>query len=241
MNSISFRNSANLLAIAGVGILLAFAIPRHMGAQEEERTAGGGFGATTAGTSVTHEGEKKAEAEKVVPPFVEAVTSDEFRSISMNLPLSSGLHFEVNYFGGEHANVGEVGGAWKFGLGKSVALMPGFGVLFGTDMNTAPALTFRWMVEKDWFVTEGHFVQSLRKSEHGHYEGIWDGNHVSVRWERLEVGPTWERIRFREEEEWKRGGRMGVRIFRNVTAVLFVLAPGKAEFRGGIVLHPGKE
>lgn len=67
---------------------------------------------------------------------------------------------------------------------------------------------------------------------------ISDGNHLSVRWKRLTIGGTWEHIHFREGDEWKGGGRLAVRLLPRLPAVLYVLGPGRAEWRGGVVIHP---
>lgn len=66
---------------------------------------------------------------------------------------------------------------------------------------------------------------------------ISDGSHASVRWKRLTAGGTWEHIHFRETE-WKGGGRLGIRLLRRVSAILYILGPGKTEWRGGILIHP---
>ena len=67
---------------------------------------------------------------------------------------------------------------------------------------------------------------------------ISDGNHVSARWKRMTLGGTWEHIAFREGDEWKWGGRLAIRILPRVSGILYVLAPGRAEWRGGILIHP---
>ena len=70
---------------------------------------------------------------------------------------------------------------------------------------------------------------------------ISDGNHVSGRWKRLTIGGTWEHIQFREGDEWKGGGRLALRLFPRVSAILYVLGPGRAEWRGGFLIHPEEE
>jgi hypothetical protein len=105
-------------------------------------------------------------------------------------------------------------------------------------------------------VTQGLVVQGLRdtpvfgEEEGGEHNGedpepvssvrptISDGNHVSARWKRLTVGGTWEHIQFREGDEWKGGGRLGVRLLPRLSAILYVLGPGRTEWRGGILIHP---
>jgi hypothetical protein len=51
------------------------------------------------------------------------------------------------------------------------------------------------------------------------------------------VGPSWEHIHLREEDEWKWGGRVAVRLARNVTAQLFTLTPGRTEWRAGLLVR----
>jgi len=182
---------------------------------------------------------KEGPSERMSPE-VEAVASGSFRSVSYVQPLVRRLNFEGHYFGTEGADVGEVGASWGFRFGPSVVLSPGFGVLFGSGEKTGPAFTFRWAVEKSRFVSEGLLVQALRKSDGGKHDSIWDGNHASVRWKRLTVGPSWEHLRFREEDEWKWGGRAAFRLARKASFVLYVLAPGRTEFRGGVILHTAR-
>jgi len=181
-------------------------------------------------------------------PEVEFVASDVFRSGSYIQPIWKRAHFEGHYFGGQ-TNVGYTGGSWAFRV-KELVLAPGLGVSFGDDhFTTTPAVAFRWEFEKSWFVTQGLVFQCFRKSplekeEEGGHEAvvedirptISDGNHVSVRWKRVTLGGTWEHIQFREEE-WKGGGRLAIRLVRHVSAVLYVLGPGRAEFRAGVLIR----
>ncbi|HYI97661.1 MAG TPA: hypothetical protein VEX68_29245 [Bryobacteraceae bacterium] len=53
-----------------------------------------------------------------------------------------------------------------------------------------------------------------------------------------DLGGAWEHIAFREGDEWKWGGRLAIRILPRVSGILYVLAPGRAEWRGGILIHP---
>ena len=188
-------------------------------------------------------------------PEIEALISNEFRTVSYVQPIYRGLHFEGHYFGvkreieGEHGatfstephheyvDVATLGASWSFSLGEHVKLIPGFGVYLGDDQRTAPAFTFRWDIEKGWLISQGLFVASLRDLEDR--VSIWDGNHVSVRWKRLQIGPSWERIHTRDENEWKGGVRGSVRIARHLSVAAFVLAP-KFEFRAGVIIHPGE-
>ncbi len=183
------------------------------------------------------------------------VASDVFRSGSYVQPIWRGLGFEGHYFGGEAADVGFTGGSYTIGIGGlKVAL--GAAVAFGSnEFTTMPAFSFRWDYEKGWFVTQGLAVQGFRQTpmfqeeESEHHETpsepapsvrptITDGNHLSVRWKRLTIGGAWEHIHFREGDEWKGGGRLALRLLPRVSAVLYVLGPGQAEWRGGVVIHP---
>ncbi len=82
-------------------------------------------------------------------------------------------------------------------------------------------------------------LKSLGELEEFGHPSTCDGDHVSVRWKRLEVGPSWERIHRREENEWKVGGRVAFRILRHVSSGMFALAPD-TEVRGGIITHPAR-
>ena len=190
-----------------------------------------------------HEGPGAFEAE--------FTASDSFRSATYLQPLWRGLGFAGYYFGGTETDTGFTGASWKF-AGHGLKLSPAFGVVFGSNrFATSPAVTLRWEYEHAWFVTEGLIVQGFRETPVFREEGlepssfvrptISDGNHLSARWRRLTIGGSWEYIHFREGDEWKGGGRLGARLFPRVSAVLYVFGPGKAEWRGGILIHPPKE
>jgi hypothetical protein len=220
--------------------------PPHGGGKPAEHASGGG----KAGAA--HEGPEAFEAEYVF--------SDVFRSGSYIQPLWKALSFEGHYFGGKAADTGFTGGSWTFRLGE-LKLSPGFGVLFGSKgFATTPSVSFRWDYERGWFVSQGLIVQGFRDSpvfreeEEGGHEShgestpvgyvrptISDGNHVSARWKRLTVGGSWEHIQFREGDEWKGGPRVGVRILPRLSAVLYLLYPGRAEWRAGVLVHPKHE
>jgi hypothetical protein len=203
------------------------------------------------------ENEKSFEAE--------FVASDIFRSGSLILPLVRRLGFEGHYFGGEETDTGFTGVSWTFAW-KELKLIPGFGVVFGSnEFTTSPAFSFRWEYERKWFITQGLVIQSFRDTpifeeegegaEHNEHEDvpsshepvgfvrptISDGNHVSARWRRLTIGGTWEHIAFREGSEWKGGGRLAIRILPRVSGILYVLAPGRTEWRGGILIHSAEK
>ena len=183
----------------------------------------------------------------------EFAASDIFRSGSYTQPIWRGLGFEGHYFGGETTDVGFAGASYTFRLG-GLKLSPGAGVLFGSNKTTtSPAIGFRLDYEKAWFVTQALVLQGFRKTpvfeEDGHSgeppepvsyvrPTISDGNHVSARWKRLTLGGTWEHIHFREGSEWKGGGRLAIRLLPRVSGMLYVLGPGRAEWRGGILVHP---
>lgn len=189
----------------------------------------------------------------------EFAASSIFRSGTYIQPLWRGLGFEGHYFGAGQTDVGHTGVSWTFKLGE-LKLVPGFGVTFGSNQfATTPAVTFRWDYARRWFVTQGMAIQGIRKTPvfeehedepHGQASQepagyvrptISDGSHVSVRWKRVTIGGTWEHIQFREGNEWKGGGRLAVRIFPRISALLYVLGPGKAEWRGGILIHPPED
>jgi hypothetical protein len=220
----------------------------------QEKTA-----TTAAGPKANHNqqhsgGTAPSHKEEQIPEF-EFVASNDFRSASLVVPLFRGLNFEGHYFGvraepedgenGEHGaghrsgiiDVATINGSYGVRLGEHIALSPGFGVFFGEDQKTSPAITFRWEIEKGRLFSQGLFILSLQESEEFGRVSMWDGNHISLRLGRFEFGPSWERIHTRAENEWKGGGRAAFRLLRNVSVVLFVLAP-KTEYRGGIIVHP---
>jgi hypothetical protein len=201
------------------------------------------------------------ESRKEREPYeAEFVASDIFRSGSLIVPLIRQLAFEGHYFGGKEADTGYAGLSWTCAW-KSLKLRPGFGIIFGSnEFTTSPAVSLRWEYERKWFITQGLAVQSFRDTpifaEEGDAEGaahashepvgfvrptISDGNHVSARWRRLTIGGTWEHIAFREGSEWKGGGRVAIRFLPHVSGILYVLAPGVTEWRGGILIHSREE
>jgi hypothetical protein len=194
-------------------------------------------------------------------PFeAEFVASDIFRSGSLILALTRRFAFEGHYFGGKETDTGYTGVSWVW-ASRGLKLAPGFGVVFGSnEFTTSPAFAFRWEYERRWFITQGLVVQSFRDTPifaeegetdddvHASHEPVGfvrptisDGNHVSARWRRLTIGGTWEHIEFREGSEWKGGGRLAIRLFPRISGILYVLAPGRTEWRGGILIHAAKE
>ena len=206
----------------------------------------------TQGSTNTHSAHSKHEESPF--PEVEFVGSSDFRSVLLVVPVYRGLNVEAHYFGfrthpheSSHGvsrsfgilDVGSVNASWSFHLGEHVILSPGVGVSFGERQTTSPAITFRWEVEKGKLFSQGLFIYSPRESEEFGRTSIWDGNHVSLRLSRLEIGPSWERIHARSENEWKVGGRAAVRLLSNVSLVFFVLAP-HTEYRAGLIIHPAR-
>jgi hypothetical protein len=184
-------------------------------------------------------------------PEAEFVGSTIFRSAAYVQPVWKGLRLESDYFGGDENDIGYAAPSWQFRW-RELRISPGFGVAFGGNKFRAmPALSLRWAYERNWFVTEGLFLQGLLHTrrdpdntpealEEGFVRPtITDGDHISVRWRRLTVGGTCERIQFREIE-WKGGGRVALRLLPHLSAVLYVLGPG-TEVRGGLMLHPDEE
>jgi hypothetical protein len=189
-------------------------------------------------------------ADKDFFPDAEFVSSTSFRSAAYIQRLWRGLHVEGDYFGGDENDVGYTGATWEFRW-QRWRLTPGFGVSYGgNSFRTMPSISFRWDYEKNWFVTEGLVLQGLldtarnpddtpeARAEGSVRPTITDGDHISVRWRRLTIGGTWERIQFREIE-WKGGGRVALRLAPHLSVVVFVLGPG-SEVRGGLILHPAE-
>ena len=202
-------------------------------------------------------GANRSPTDSMTPSEFEAefVSSDVFRSASYVQPVWRGIAFDGHYFGSESTDVGFTGGSYTFTL-AGIHLSPGAGVLFGSNgFTTMPTLSFRWDYERLWFVTQGMVLQGLGQApvfEEGQgapSEGsakpvsgvrptISDGSHLSVRWTRFTIGGTWEHVHFREGNEWTGGGRLAFRILPRLSAILYVLAPGTVEWRGGILVHP---
>jgi len=178
-------------------------------------------------------------------PEIEFVASNKFRSLGYIQPvLKQGANFEVHYFGIDGADVAVVNGSWTFRAGKHLKLTPGLGVYFGEHQKTSPAIAFRWEIETRRVFSQGLFLQSLGKNENFEEEeqsfsgvrpSIWDGNHVSLRYKRWEIGPLWERIHGREGNEWKGGMRTAFRFWRYVSGLLVIVGPD-AEVRGGFIV-----
>jgi hypothetical protein len=239
----------SLIAAAVICICPAMIFVPVTNAQEKPETAATG---SKASHDQQHSGGTPTNQKEEKIPESDFVASSDFRSASLIVPLFRRLNFEGHYFGvrsepeneengengaGHIIDAGVIGGSYGFRLGEHIALFPGIGIYFGEDQKTSPAITLRWEIEKGRIFSQGLFVQSFLQSEELRRPSIWDGNHVSLRLNRFEIGPSWEWIHTRAENEWKGGGRAAFRLLRNVSVVFFVLAP-KTEYRGGIIVHP---
>jgi hypothetical protein len=130
------------------------------------------------------------------------------------------------------------------------------GVGFGSPAQTAPIFTFRWTLDTHRWFSQGFFAQSLTghvvqpetesteetaaktvSEERSVHASILDNNHISVRLGPMEIGGLWERIRYREENEWKGGLRVAARIKKAGIKLIFQAVGPDAEFRGGIAFE----
>jgi hypothetical protein len=245
----------SLVAVIFFSLFPAMLFPSAVNAQEKAETTAAGY---KNPNKKKHAGGTQIKLEEEMFPEIEFVASNDFRKASMIVPVYRGLNIEGYYFGirsepeleenGEHVtelpshiiNAGTIVGSYSFRFKEYFLLTPGFGVFFGEGQETSPAISFRWDIEKGKLVSQGLFILPLEESEEFGRVSIWDGNHVSLRLNRFEFGPTWERIHFREENEWKGGGRAAFRILPNLSVIFYVLAP-QTEFRGGIIIHPERE
>jgi hypothetical protein len=242
----------SLIAAAVICLFPAMIFAPVINAQEKSAT-------TTAGPKANQNqqhsgGTPSKDDEEKVPEF-DFVASSEFRGSSLIVPLFRRLNFEGHYIGvraepeengqesaGPTSGITDtvtIGGSYGFRLGEHIALFPGLGIYFGEDQKTSPAIIFRGEIERGRIFSQGLFMLSLQKSEDFGRVGIWDGNHISLRVNRFEFGPSWEWIQTRTDNKWKGGGRAAFRLLRNVSVVFFVLAPS-TEYRGGIIVHPDR-
>ncbi len=172
----------------------------------------------------------------------EALASPAFHTATGIVPLGSRVAVEAHYFGmpeKESRNaVIQTGVSWHLGLGSLGFVAPGVGWYSGVD-HGAVSGSVRWQIEHGRIVSEGLMVQAIDRRDGTERGQFWDGNHVSLSLldRRVEVGPSWEHIHFREEDEWKWGGRVAVRLARSVTAQLFTLTPGRTEWRAGLLVR----
>lgn len=172
----------------------------------------------------------------------EAMASDVFRTVTAVVPIANRLAGEVHVFAipDRHArvNVAQAGVSYQLALGGIGYIAPGFGYYSGVNHATASA-TVRWLVETGPLVSEGLLVQGIDASDQSETGQFWDGNHVSIAMlrRRLELGPTWEHIHIRDEDEWKWGARAALRVHERALLQLYVLTPGATEWRAGVVVR----
>jgi hypothetical protein len=187
--------------------------------------------------------ERKQESEEAPSFEAEFVASDIFRSGTAIARLWRGLQFEGEYFGAANYDVGITGVGWRFRW-RHFWVAPGIAAAFGSPADSAPVFTFRWNLETRRWFSQGFFGQSLTshfQASEGEetrkvYASILDNNHISVRLGPVELGGLWERIRYREENEWKGGLRVAVRPHKNLKLIFQTVAPD-VEFRGGIAFE----
>jgi hypothetical protein len=187
-------------------------------------------------------------------PLVEAAFagSVDFRSGDVSIQLASPLRAELRYFGVDGNEIGMTGLGWEFRWG-ALRFIPGAAWSFGRENKPGLVLTAHWSFENEHWTSQGAWVQSLseyapsveappgheRNEAHGgegeslaRYASILDGIHVSRRIGRFEIGPMVEHIQYREQDEWKAGGRVAVRLSHSFRLVAQVVGPG-TEVRGG--------
>ena len=171
------------------------------------------------------------------------VASDVFRSGTVTFALWRGLHAEQEYFGTPDVDVGITGLSWKFRW-KKLAVSPGFAVGYGRNATISPVFTIRWALDTHRWFSQGFWAQDLTAQRERFEEGvvksirsaILDNNHFSVRVWKLEAGPLWEHIVYREENEWKGGARIAGRLGKHWKLIFHCVAP-KVEYRGGIAFE----
>lgn len=200
--------------------------------------------------SIAQEAPPAARAETVAPQAEgqrrvegEFVASSVFRGGELTVRVVRSLWAEGYYFGTPEVNAGITGASWRFQW-KNFAISPGIGVGFGSHVTTSPVFVVRWTLDtKRWF-SQGLWVQDLSPqtirfedgTERRARSAILDNNHFSARIWRLEVGPLWEHIKFREEDEWKAGVRVAARLNPRIKVIFQAVVPER-EFRGGIAFE----
>lgn len=217
------------MASRAAAVILCFSLSAAFPAAAQEKASGEQRESEPAG-----EREPRVEAEYVA--------SSIFRSANLLVSGPRSLQFEGDYFGTPEFNVGVTGVSWKFQW-KALTVAPGFGVVFGKNSRTAPVVSLRWKLETRHWFSQGYYGQPLgRYTLHEHGEeistrsAILDNNHVSFRYSVLEVGPLWEHIEYREENEWKGGVRVAARLGRNFKLIFQGVGPGQ-EYRGGLAFE----
>lgn len=195
--------------------------------------------------------ERASEEGPEIPLFeAEFAGSTVFQSGTVAAKLWSPIRVEIHYFGMEDNDIATVGLAWEFEW-RGLRVLPGVGWSFGHRSRPAPVLSARWVFESEDWTSQGLWVQALGDYQPPHaghepqaaqedaeaivrYPSALDGIHVSRRIGRVEIGPLVEHIRYREEDAWKGGGRVAVRVHPTLRLVAQVVGPG-TEVRGGFV------
>lgn len=224
---------------ASLALALWLAVPASRAVAQEPPVHEGHQAAAHAQGHATHHS-----------PFIEAEFggSNIFQSGGLSVRLGSPLRAELRYFGIDRDDIGVAGLAWEFRLG-GLRLLPGVAWAFGRHNRPAAALSARWVYEDDRWLSQGTWVQSLGEyrppahAQHGHgeepeevitYASALDAIHVSRKFGRVEFGPMVEYIRYREENAWKGGARVAVRLGHSLRLVGQVVGPG-TEVRGGFL------
>jgi hypothetical protein len=175
-------------------------------------------------------------------PSFEAMSSSVFRTVTALTPIGHRVMAEVHYFAlpesAPRVNVVQAGLSYQFPIGRIGFIAPGIGFYSGID-HEALSLSARWFVEAGAIVSEGLVVQGIDNDDGTERGQFWDGNHVSLALldRRLEIGPTWEHIHIRDEDEWKVGGRFALRVHPRVMLQAYALTPGATEWRGGVLVR----
>jgi hypothetical protein len=175
-------------------------------------------------------------------PTYEAMASRVFRTVTAVVPIGHRLAAEVHYFGlpdpEVHVNVVQTGISFQVPLGRFGFIAPGIGYYSGVD-HSAPSVSVRWLLEAGPLLSEGLLSQGIDQGDGSERGQFWDGNHVSLALldRRLELGPTWEHIHIRDEDEWKWGARAAVRVHARLLLQAYVLTPGETEWRAGFVVR----
>ncbi len=175
-------------------------------------------------------------------PSWEFMASSAFRSATAIVPVGHRFAAELHYYGLPEPElritVAQTALGYQVPVGRHGFIAPALGYFSGVH-HGAFAGSVRWMLEAGPFVTEGMLVQGHDRSDEVDRAQFWDGNHVSLALfdRRLEVGPTFEHINVREEDAWKWGGRVAVRVHKRVLAQSYILTPGKTELRFGVLVR----
>lgn len=221
--------------LAALAVALSGCLRLATAASAQEAPAPGGAAAHEGGEHEAPAVEFEVVASSIFQNALAAVRLGRSRS-----PVMLDMHF----YGVETNEIGITGLVFEWRR-HGFRLMPGLGWTFGSENRPALSATVRWVYGgRRWF-SEGLLAQSLRAqvtepSHHGgeaeeesvRYAGVFEG-HWSGRAGRWELGPMIERVRYREENQWKGGGRGAWRAGRGVKLVSQFLAPDP-ELRVGL-------